>query len=183
MCWQRDDLIRLGFKFDNVVMEEAGQALDIESFIPLMLQPDDETGMSRLKRVVLIGYVPSDVPMPARDSNDYGSDHNQLPPVVQNSCLSRYSHLDQSLFTRLVRLQVPTIELNAQGRCRYAPWAGVAWWCEGDMLKMRRLLRLCTHCCAYSFLCQTISCTTIQLEVHGSRRSPGGRERSGIQAR
>ena len=44
-------------------MEEAGQALDIESFIPLMLQPDDETGMSRLKRVVLIGCVPADVLM------------------------------------------------------------------------------------------------------------------------
>jgi intron-binding protein aquarius len=30
----------------------------------------------------------------------------------------KYSHMDQSLFTRFVRLGVPYIELNAQGRAR-----------------------------------------------------------------
>jgi intron-binding protein aquarius len=38
--------------------------------------------------------------------------------VVQNLALQKYSRLDQSLFNRLVRLQVPTIDLDAQGRCR-----------------------------------------------------------------
>ena len=40
----------------------------------------------RLKRVVLIG------------------DHHQLPPVVKNMAFQKYGHLDQSLFTRFVRL-------------------------------------------------------------------------------
>lgn len=52
--------------------------------------------MSRLKRVVLIG------------------DHHQLPPVVKNMAFQKYSHLDQSLFTRFIRLGTPYVELNAQ---------------------------------------------------------------------
>lgn len=53
-------------------------------------------GQSRLKRVTLIG------------------DHHQLPPVVKNMAFQKYSHLDQSLFTRFIRLGVPTVQLNAQ---------------------------------------------------------------------
>lgn len=52
--------------------------------------------MSRLKRVILIG------------------DHHQLPPVVKNMAFQKYSHLDQSLFTRFVRLGTPYVQLNAQ---------------------------------------------------------------------
>ena len=55
-----------------------------------------QEGRSRLKRVTLIG------------------DHHQLPPVVKNMAFQRYSHLDQSLFTRFVRLGSPFIQLNAQ---------------------------------------------------------------------
>jgi intron-binding protein aquarius len=79
-------------------MEEAAQVGEVETFIPMMLQKGDDT--ARLKRVVLIG------------------DHNQLPPVVQNLALQKYSHLDQSLFARLVRLGVPSVQLNCQGRAR-----------------------------------------------------------------
>jgi hypothetical protein len=57
-----------------------------------------EGGHSRLKRVTLIG------------------DHHQLPPVVKNMAFQKYSHLDQSLFTRFVRLGTPYLELNAQVR-------------------------------------------------------------------
>jgi len=53
-----------------------------------------------LKRVVLIG------------------DHHQLPPVVKNMAFQKYGHLDQSLFARFVRLGVPTIDLDYQGRSR-----------------------------------------------------------------
>jgi len=86
-------------------MEESAQILEIETFIPMLLQDperdlDGVGASSRLKRVILIG------------------DHNQLPPVVKNISLQKYSHLDQSLFARFVRLQVPTIDLNLQGRCR-----------------------------------------------------------------
>lgn len=55
-----------------------------------------EDGHNRLKRVILIG------------------DHHQLPPVVKNMAIQQYSHLDQSLFTRFIRLGTPYIELNAQ---------------------------------------------------------------------
>ena len=102
----RSQLVSLGFHYDNVVVEEAGQMLDVETFIPLLLQrgtSDDSSDghNSRLKRIVLIG------------------DHNQLPPVVKNRSFATYSHYDQSLFARLVRLgTVPSIELNKQGRAR-----------------------------------------------------------------
>ena len=34
----RKQLVKLGFKFDNIVMEESAQILEVETFIPLMLQ-------------------------------------------------------------------------------------------------------------------------------------------------
>ena len=71
-------------------------------------------------------------------------DHNQLPPVVKNQAFQNYGHLDQSLFsryaaassfpcflacreifcltlgcfTRLIRLGVPAVHLDYQGRSR-----------------------------------------------------------------
>ena len=45
-------------------------------------------------------------------------DHHQLPPVVKNMAFEKFSNMEQSLFTRLVRLGVPTIDLDAQGRSR-----------------------------------------------------------------
>ena len=44
--------------------------------------------------------------------------HEQLPPVIKNTAFQKYSKMDQSLFTRFVRLGVPYIELDAQGRAR-----------------------------------------------------------------
>ena len=100
----RSNLVELGFRYDNVLIEEAGQMLDIETFIPLLLQSgdvhDSSSSPTRLKRVCLIG------------------DHHQLPPVVKNTSFSRYSRLDQSLFSRLIAQGVPTIQLNKQGRAR-----------------------------------------------------------------
>lgn len=96
---KRREFCRLGFKFDNLLMEEAAQILEIETFIPMILQRTEDE-RNRLKRVVLIG------------------DHHQLPPVVKNVAFQKYCHMDQSLFTRFVRLGTPYIELNAQGRAR-----------------------------------------------------------------
>ena len=105
----RSHLVELGFHYDNIIMEESAQMLDVETFIPLLLQrgeSDDCSSVaslaahSRLKRVCLIG------------------DHNQLPPVIKNQTFCRYSHYDQSLFARLIHLGVPTIHLNKQGRAR-----------------------------------------------------------------
>lgn len=100
----RNNLIELGFEYDNIVMEESGQMLEIESFIPCLLQKgksdDSVSGLSRLKRVCMLG------------------DHNQLPPVVKNASFSKFSNLDQSLFSRLIRLGVPYVQLDKQGRAR-----------------------------------------------------------------
>lgn len=67
---------------------------------PRLSHPPQDPAAPRLKRLILIG------------------DHHQLPPVVQNMAFAKYAHLDQSLFTRFVRLGTPYIELNAQGRAR-----------------------------------------------------------------
>ena len=96
---KRHEFLSYGLKYDNLVMEEAAQVLEIETFIPMQLQ-ENQDGRSRLKRVVLIG------------------DHNQLPPVVQNMALQKYSHLEQSLFARMVRLGNPVVQLDMQGRAR-----------------------------------------------------------------
>lgn len=100
----RSNLIRLGFEYDNIVMEESGQMLEIETFVPMLLQKgsSDESvsRRSRLKRLCMLG------------------DHNQLPPVVKNASFSKYSNLDQSMFARLIHLGVPYIQLDKQGRAR-----------------------------------------------------------------
>ncbi|KAI8833174.1 P-loop containing nucleoside triphosphate hydrolase protein [Chytridium lagenaria] len=111
---KRRELISLGFRYDTVIMEEAAQILEVEAFIPLVLQSaDPETGESRLKRVVLIG------------------DQCQLPPIVRNVAISRYGNLEQSLFTRLMRLGVDPVSLDRQGRCRTSLCDLFRWRYEG----------------------------------------------------
>lgn len=66
---KRREFLEMAFKYDNLLMEEAAQVLEIETFIPMLLQKSEDGSngrTSRLKRVVLIG------------------DHHQLPPVVKN---------------------------------------------------------------------------------------------------
>lgn len=96
---KRKELAELGFHYDNILMEESAQILEIETFIPLLLQ-NPEHGHNRLKRWIMIG------------------DHNQLPPVVKNMALQKYCNMEQSLFSRFVRSGVPTIDLDAQGRAK-----------------------------------------------------------------
>merc|ERR1719238_1379703 len=95
----RSNLVKLAFKYDNLIMEESAQILEVETLIPMLLL-NAEQGVSRLKRVMLIG------------------DHHQLPPVVKNRAFQKYGHLDQSLYARFVRLKTPTVDLNLQGRAR-----------------------------------------------------------------
>ncbi|KAK1141393.1 hypothetical protein N8T08_009065 [Aspergillus melleus] len=96
---RRQEISDLGFHYDNVVMEEAAQITEIESFIPTALQ-SMKAGELPLKRIVLCG------------------DHLQNSPIVQNHAFRQYAHLEQSLFLRLVRLGVPVIALDQQGRSR-----------------------------------------------------------------
>lgn len=97
---KRKDLVRFNFQYDNILMEEAAQILEIETFIPLLLQNPDHNGANRLKRWIMIG------------------DHHQLPPIIKNMTFQKYSNMEQSLFTRFVKLGIPTVDLDAQGRCR-----------------------------------------------------------------
>ncbi|KAF2748206.1 DEAD helicases superfamily protein-like protein [Sporormia fimetaria CBS 119925] len=96
---RRQEIASLGFHYDNVIMEEAAQITEIENFIPLALQ-NPKDGELPLQRVVLVG------------------DHLQNSPVIQNLAFRQYANLEQSLFLRLVRLNVPTIMLDQQGRAR-----------------------------------------------------------------
>lgn len=96
---RRQEIASLGFHYDNVIMEEAAQITEIENFIPLALQ-NPKDGELPLRRIVLCG------------------DHLQNSPIVQNLAFRQYANLEQSLFLRLVRLGVPTIMLDQQGRAR-----------------------------------------------------------------
>ena len=96
---RRQEIADLGFHYDNVVMEEAAQITEIENFIPLSLQ-EPHNGELPLQRIVLCG------------------DHLQNSPIIQNMAFRQFANLEQSLFLRLVRLGVPTITLDHQGRAR-----------------------------------------------------------------
>jgi intron-binding protein aquarius len=101
---KRRELLNLNLRYETVIFEEAAQMQEIESFVPLMLQnPVDlyyNTGEHPLKRIVMIG------------------DHHQLSPIIQNESLQKHCNLEQSMFLRFIRLGVPYVELNAQGRAR-----------------------------------------------------------------
>ncbi|KAM0436183.1 hypothetical protein ACHAPT_003075 [Fusarium lateritium] len=105
---RRGEIASLGFHYDNVVMEEAAQVTEIESFLPLTMQKPQK-GKTALQRVVLCG------------------DHFQNSPVIQSLAFRHYANLEQSLFSRLVRLGVPTVTLDQQGRAR-ASIAGLYQW-------------------------------------------------------
>ncbi|KAI0393656.1 hypothetical protein F5Y17DRAFT_299139 [Xylariaceae sp. FL0594] len=96
---RRTEIASLGFHYDNVVMEEAAQITEVENFIPLAMQKPKD-GQMALQRVVLCG------------------DHYQNSPVIQSLAFRHYANLEQSLFSRLVRLGIPVITLDQQGRAR-----------------------------------------------------------------
>lgn len=96
---RRQEIADLGFHYDNVIMEEAAQITELENFIPLTLQKQKK-GKLPLQRIVLCG------------------DHYQNSPIIQNPAFRQYANLEQSLFLRLVRLGVPIVNLDRQGRAR-----------------------------------------------------------------
>lgn len=96
---RRQEISDLGFHYDNVIMEEAAQITEIENFIPLALQTP-KNGELPLQRIVLCG------------------DHFQNSPIIRNMAFRQFANLEQSLFLRFVRLGVPTINLDHQGRAR-----------------------------------------------------------------
>lgn len=97
---RRQEIANLGFRYENVIMEEAAQVTEAEGFVPLAMQKAREKSGEGLQRVVLVG------------------DHLQNSPVIQNAAFRSYANLEQSLFQRLIRLGVPHTVLDAQGRSR-----------------------------------------------------------------
>ncbi|KAG1463391.1 hypothetical protein G6F46_003377 [Rhizopus delemar] len=89
---KRPELIKCNFKYNNIVVLEADQILEIETFILLQLQESKEI-LGRLKRIVFIG------------------DDSQSP-IVKNAALQQYSNMRQSMFKRFIKLGVPTIRLD-----------------------------------------------------------------------
>ena len=93
----RQKLIDLNFSYHTIIMEESGQILEIESFIPMTLQRK----MSNLKRIVLLG------------------DENQLPPIVKSQAIRTQCLYHLSLFSRLLKSGYKNcVVLNEQGRSR-----------------------------------------------------------------
>lgn len=110
-------------------MEEAAQILEIETFIPLLLQ-NPQDNYNRLKRWIMIG------------------DHHQLPPVIKNMAFQKYSNMEQSLFTRLVRIGVPTIDLDCQGRAR-SRWVISIFWKNGSSYPKNKIFQIIGDCSRY----------------------------------
>ena len=140
-------------------MEESAQILEVESLIPMLLQDCDPVDKrSRLKRVVLLvethALIHSLLVVDMIIFLFAQGDHQQLPPVVKHSALRQFSHLDQSLFTRFVRLGVPSILLDRQGRARPEIAA------------------------LYSWKYKMVSTAGDQLHVDGDSRNKGGSSRS-----
>ncbi|KAK9465895.1 P-loop containing nucleoside triphosphate hydrolase protein [Lipomyces arxii] len=96
---KRNEIVSLGFRYQNVIVAEAAQLSEIESFVPLTLQVTSESA-GPIERVILAG------------------DHLQNGPIVANVAFRKYGNMDQSLFARLLRSQVPSIMLDAQARTR-----------------------------------------------------------------
>ncbi|CAJ2507072.1 Uu.00g082580.m01.CDS01 [Anthostomella pinea] len=105
---RRTEIASLGFHYDNVIMEEAAQITEVENFIPLAMQKPKD-GQTALQRVVLCG------------------DHYQNSPVIQSLAFRHYANLEQSLFSRFVRLGIPAITLDQQGRARPSIAALYQW--------------------------------------------------------
>jgi len=136
--------LALGFRYDNLVMEEAAQVLEVETVIPMLLQPSHDTALaSSSKGGSGAGGSAQDTSSTSTSSSSsFGGrlqrvcligDHRQLPPVVKNLALQKYSNLDQTLFTRFVRLGVPHVLLDQQGRARPEIASLYSWRCEREI--------------------------------------------------
>ncbi|KAI9923192.1 hypothetical protein PsorP6_001092 [Peronosclerospora sorghi] len=123
-------LATLGLKFICLIMEDAAQISEFDSFVPLLstfskksdLIEDDDNTFSGLKYLVLMGYM------------------KKLPLVVKSPALKNYAHFDQSLFADCCGLVSLTLFLTTKVA------VGVNWltFSGGDMTitsRMRKRMR------------------------------------------
>lgn len=78
-------------EFESIIIEEAGKVLEAECLYAFS---------KNTKRVVLVG------------------DDQQMRSLVHDDRLKFHSEFDQPLLTRLMRLGIPSIQLNQQTRAR-----------------------------------------------------------------
>ncbi|CRH01565.1 P-loop containing nucleoside triphosphate hydrolase, putative [Plasmodium relictum] len=95
----RSKIAKLQFYFDNIIIDECTQITENDTFLPLLLQ-ENRYYKSKLKRIIFVG------------------DSNQLPPIIKNKYIKNYANYEQSLYKRFLRLELPSIYLNEQGRMR-----------------------------------------------------------------
>lgn len=111
-------------------------------------------------------------------------DHHQLPPVIKNMAFQKYSNMEQSLFTRFVRLGVPTVDLDAQGEIIDSVAGEGEGWLEklsqsksNEMTKIF-VLFVCENVCSFEIivlskildckaLMRVVNCFTISVFVVG----------------
>ncbi|KAL0387869.1 UNVERIFIED_CONTAM: RNA helicase aquarius [Sesamum radiatum] len=120
---KRKDFLHLGFKYDNLLMEESAQILEIETFIPMLLQRQED-GYARLKRCILIGipYIELNAQGRARPSlarlyNWRYKDLGDLPYVRENDVFHR-ANAGFAYDYQLV--DVP--DYNGRGESAPSPW-------------------------------------------------------------
>ncbi|KAI9248637.1 hypothetical protein BY458DRAFT_445736 [Sporodiniella umbellata] len=89
---KRSELVKHKFKYDNIVLLEADQTLEIETFVSLQLQEPNDVS-NNLKRITIIG-------------------DNRKSPIVNNTALEKYGNLNQSMFKRFVQLGAPVVCLD-----------------------------------------------------------------------
>ncbi|KAK5669780.1 hypothetical protein QVD99_004160 [Batrachochytrium dendrobatidis] len=105
---KRRELARLGFHFQNFIVDDAHQMFEMDTLVSLLLNrhttwqtpKNDQDMLDGLKRIVMTGNAVS------------------LPRYISSNALKYYSNFDQSLFSRLIKLGVPTLTLNVQRRLR-----------------------------------------------------------------
>ncbi|SCO93535.1 P-loop containing nucleoside triphosphate hydrolase, putative [Plasmodium malariae] len=95
----RSKITKLQFYFDNIIIDECTQITENDTFLPLLLQ-ENRYDKSKLKRIIFVG------------------DSNQLPPIIKNKYIKNFANYEQSLYKRFLRLELPSIYLNEQGRMR-----------------------------------------------------------------
>lgn len=110
---QRNQLISQAFAFDSLIIDDATEFLEVETFMALLLQRSvRENETDRLKRMILAG------------------DH-QLGAVVQDGKLRTMCNLGQSMFRRLIRVGHEVVYLTEQGRSRSSIANLYRWQCDG----------------------------------------------------
>ncbi|EMR11305.1 hypothetical protein PNEG_00334 [Pneumocystis murina B123] len=93
---KREKIFDLKFKYNTIIYKNSNQLLEIETFVPMTLM----TNFESLQRIVLLG------------------DYKQMGPILKNKAFRYFCNAKQSFYDRLIRLGVPIIHLDAQGRAK-----------------------------------------------------------------